>query len=86
VGKPSILVPSPNVAEDHQTKNAMALAEKNAAIMIPDNLIDEQLLHEAIRLINNPEECSRLSLEIKKLAKPDATRHIVDEAEKLLKQ
>ncbi|SHI30394.1 UDP-N-acetylglucosamine-N-acetylmuramylpentapeptide N-acetylglucosamine transferase [Tangfeifania diversioriginum] len=86
VGKPSILVPSPNVAEDHQTKNAMALAEKNAAIMIPDHKIDEQLLPEAIRLINNPEECSRLSLEIKKLAKPDATRHIVDEAEKLLKR
>lgn len=86
VGKPSILVPSPNVAEDHQTKNAMALVEKNAAKMIPDHEIDEQLLPEAIRLINSPEECNRLSSEIKKLAKPDATRHIVDEAEKLLKQ
>jgi UDP-N-acetylglucosamine--N-acetylmuramyl-(pentapeptide) pyrophosphoryl-undecaprenol N-acetylglucosamine transferase len=86
VGKPSILVPSPNVAEDHQTKNALALAEKNAAKMIPDNEIDEQLLPEAIRLINNQEECNRLSEKIKTLAKPDATRHIVDEAEKLLKQ
>ncbi len=43
VGKPAILVPSPNVAEDHQTKNAMALAEKDAAIMIPDAEIDEKL-------------------------------------------
>ena len=86
VGKPSILVPSPNVAEDHQTKNALALAEKNAAIMIPDHKIDEQLLPESIRLINNPEECNRLSEKIKTLAKPDATRHIVDETEKLLKQ
>jgi UDP-N-acetylglucosamine--N-acetylmuramyl-(pentapeptide) pyrophosphoryl-undecaprenol N-acetylglucosamine transferase len=86
VGKPSILVPSPNVAEDHQTKNALALAEKNAAKMIPDNEIDEQLLPEAIRLINSPEECSQLSEKIKTLAKPDATRHIVDETEKLLKQ
>jgi UDP-N-acetylglucosamine--N-acetylmuramyl-(pentapeptide) pyrophosphoryl-undecaprenol N-acetylglucosamine transferase len=86
VGKPSILVPSPNVAEDHQTKNALALAEKNAAKMIPDNQIDEQLLPEAIRLVNSPEECSQLSDKIKTLAKPDATRHIVDETEKLLKQ
>jgi len=85
VGQSVILVPSPNVAEDHQTKNARALEEKKAAIMIPDTEIDEQLLPEAIRLINDPAECEKLSENIKTLAKPDATRHIVNEAEKLLK-
>lgn len=86
VGKPAVLVPSPNVAEDHQTKNAQALVEKHAAIMVRDNEIDAQLLPAAIRLINDPDECSILSENIKTLAKPDATRHIVDEAEKLLKE
>jgi UDP-N-acetylglucosamine--N-acetylmuramyl-(pentapeptide) pyrophosphoryl-undecaprenol N-acetylglucosamine transferase len=86
VGKPSILVPSPNVAEDHQTKNAKALAEKGAAVLIPDTEIDEKLLPEAIRLINDKEVCKKLSENIKKLARPKATTHIVDEVEKLLKR
>ncbi len=86
IGKPSVFVPSPNVAEDHQTKNAAALVEKDAARMVPDHEADERLLDEAIRLIQNPGECTRLSENIKKLAKPGATRHIVDEAEKLLKK
>ena len=85
VGKPAILVPSPNVAEDHQTKNALALVEKKAAVMISDNEIDIKLIDEAIRLINSPDECIRLSKTIKMLARPDATRLIVDEAEKILK-
>jgi UDP-N-acetylglucosamine--N-acetylmuramyl-(pentapeptide) pyrophosphoryl-undecaprenol N-acetylglucosamine transferase len=84
VGKPAILVPSPNVAEDHQTKNARALAEKDAAVLIPDNEIDDRLLPEAIRLINDNEACEKLSENIKKLARPNATRYIVDEVEKLL--
>jgi UDP-N-acetylglucosamine--N-acetylmuramyl-(pentapeptide) pyrophosphoryl-undecaprenol N-acetylglucosamine transferase len=86
VGKPSILVPSPNVAEDHQTKNALALVEKEAAIMIPDNEIGEKLINEALRLTDMPEQCSQLSENIKKMARPHATRHIVDEAEKLLEE
>ncbi|WP_372932411.1 undecaprenyldiphospho-muramoylpentapeptide beta-N-acetylglucosaminyltransferase [Mariniphaga sediminis] len=85
VGKPAILVPSPNVAEDHQTKNARALADKGAALMIPDSEIDEKLLPEAIRLINTPEEHNEFSKNIKLLARPKATQHIVDEVEKLLK-
>lgn len=84
VGKPAILVPSPNVAEDHQTKNAEALAGKEAAILIPDSEIDEKLLPEAIRLMNDAEKCKNLSANIKMLARPNATRHIVDEALKLL--
>lgn len=86
VGKPAILVPSPNVAEDHQTKNAKALADKGAAVLIPDKDIDEKLLPVAIRLINDEESCRNLSENIKKLARPNATRQIVDEAEKLLKK
>jgi UDP-N-acetylglucosamine--N-acetylmuramyl-(pentapeptide) pyrophosphoryl-undecaprenol N-acetylglucosamine transferase len=86
VGKPVVLVPSPNVAEDHQTKNAMALAEKNAAVMIPDNQISERLIHEGIKLINNENKCRQLSENIQKLAKPEATAQIVDEVEKLLKK
>jgi UDP-N-acetylglucosamine--N-acetylmuramyl-(pentapeptide) pyrophosphoryl-undecaprenol N-acetylglucosamine transferase len=86
VGKPSILVPSPNVAEDHQTKNALALVEKEAAVLIPDSEINGKLISEAIRLVNSPEECRQLSEKIKLLAKPDATQHIVDEAEKLIKK
>jgi UDP-N-acetylglucosamine--N-acetylmuramyl-(pentapeptide) pyrophosphoryl-undecaprenol N-acetylglucosamine transferase len=84
VGKPSILVPSPNVAEDHQTKNAMALVEKDAAIMIRDNEINERLIPEAIQLISDKQKCSRLSEQIKMLAKPNATKDIVDEVEKIL--
>jgi len=84
VGKPAILVPSPNVAEDHQTKNAMALVEKDAAVMIPDAEIDEKLFPEAVRVINDENRCKELSEKIKTLAKPDATKHIVNEVEKLL--
>ncbi len=84
VGKPVILVPSPNVAEDHQTKNALALSEKNAAIMIPDGEIGEKLMSEGIQLVNDEAKCRELSENIKLLAKPNATRQIVDEAEKLL--
>ncbi|WP_245820189.1 undecaprenyldiphospho-muramoylpentapeptide beta-N-acetylglucosaminyltransferase [Mariniphaga anaerophila] len=86
VGKPAVLVPSPNVAEDHQTKNARALADKGAAILVPDAVIDEKLLPETIALIDNKQKCEELSTNIKKLARPNATGHIADEVEKLLKQ
>lgn len=86
VGKPVILVPSPNVAEDHQTKNALALVEKEAAILVPDSEIDERIFNEGKRLINDEERCSRLSVNIQKLAKPGATADIVNESEKLLEE
>jgi UDP-N-acetylglucosamine--N-acetylmuramyl-(pentapeptide) pyrophosphoryl-undecaprenol N-acetylglucosamine transferase len=86
VGKPSVLVPSPNVSEDHQTKNAMALVEKDAAIMIPDDEIDNKLFQEAFGLVGNNELCLLMSANIKTLARPDATKTIVDEVEKLIKQ
>ena len=86
IAKPVILVPSPNVAEDHQTKNARALTEKGAAIMITDRDINDKLMDEVLRLIHSPEECVRLSENIKSLAKPQATQHIVDEIEKLIQK
>ena len=84
VGKASVLVPSPNVAEDHQTKNAMALVEKDAALMVRDSEIDDKLFPMAFKVVNHKKRCSELSEKIKELAKPNATKSIVDEVEKLL--
>jgi len=86
VGKPAILVPSPNVSEDHQTKNAMALVEKDAAVMLTDKEIDEKLFHEAFDMVNNNELCQLMATNIRTLAKPEATKTIVDEVEKLLEK
>jgi len=76
VGKPVILVPSPNVAEDHQTKNALALVHANAAVLIPDSEANEKLLPEALNLIDNRSLCSQLSENIKKMALPEAAHTI----------
>jgi len=86
VGKPAILVPSPNVSEDHQTKNAMALVEKDAAVMLTDSVIDFQLFPVAFNTVNNIELCQLMATNIKTMAKPEATKTIVDEVEKLIKQ
>ncbi|MBN1926702.1 MAG: undecaprenyldiphospho-muramoylpentapeptide beta-N-acetylglucosaminyltransferase [Prolixibacteraceae bacterium] len=72
MAKPVILVPSPNVAEDHQTKNAMALVEKDAAILIPDSEAESRLISEALNLLGDVEKQKRLSMNISALAKPDA--------------
>ncbi len=85
VEKPSILIPSPNVSEDHQTKNAMALVEKDAAIMVRDNEVDEKLFPTAFEVVHDLARCKELSLKIKSLAKSNATITIVDEVEKLVK-
>ena len=84
-GKPCILVPSPNVAEDHQTKNAMALVDKGAAVMIADKDAQQRLVDEALRLLFDEQSATRLANNIVKLAKPDATNAIVMEIEKLIK-
>jgi len=86
LGKPVILVPSPNVAEDHQTKNAMSLVNKNAAVMIADKDAEDQLVDKALELIHNDSELQSLSANILKLALPDAANSIVDEIEKILKK
>jgi UDP-N-acetylglucosamine--N-acetylmuramyl-(pentapeptide) pyrophosphoryl-undecaprenol N-acetylglucosamine transferase len=84
VGKPVILVPSPNVSEDHQTKNAMALVEKNAALLVRDTDARDDLVEEALKLIKDNDRCQQLSKAIKKLEKPNAVAEIVDMCEKIL--
>lgn len=84
VKKPVILVPSPNVAEDHQTKNAMALVDMEAAILVKDDEAREILIRHAIKLIGDTVNCKRISTNIATLAKPLATESIVDELEKLV--
>ena len=83
IGKPVILVPSPNVAEDHQTHNAKALSEIGAAILLAENKIS-QLSTITNKVLGDEQEIEKLSTEIKKLALPKATEHIVDEITKLL--
>jgi UDP-N-acetylglucosamine--N-acetylmuramyl-(pentapeptide) pyrophosphoryl-undecaprenol N-acetylglucosamine transferase len=84
-GKPCILVPSPNVAEDHQTKNAMALVEKEAAIMVADKEAKENLVNEALKLLFDDQRAKKLKENISRLARPHATEDIVNEIEKLIK-
>jgi UDP-N-acetylglucosamine--N-acetylmuramyl-(pentapeptide) pyrophosphoryl-undecaprenol N-acetylglucosamine transferase len=84
-GKPAILVPSPNVAEDHQTKNAMALVNKSAARMVKDSEAANHLVNEILKLVFDEQGCSQLSNSIKALAKPNATKEIVNELEQIIK-
>jgi UDP-N-acetylglucosamine--N-acetylmuramyl-(pentapeptide) pyrophosphoryl-undecaprenol N-acetylglucosamine transferase len=83
VGKPVILVPSPNVAEDHQTKNALALTSRNAAIMIRDDEAVNLLADEAIRLMSDDQKKKSLSANIKLMADRDAANRIANEVLKL---
>lgn len=84
VGKPVILVPSPNVAEDHQTKNAMALVNKGAAEMIKDVEAKEILLDKAIALLKDESQSNKLGANIKKLALLNADEVIAEEVLKLI--
>ena len=81
--KPVILVPSPNVAEDHQTKNALALVNKNAALYVKDADAKEQLLDKAIEAVNQPELLKNLSKNIAELAFTDSANVIAKEVIKL---
>jgi UDP-N-acetylglucosamine--N-acetylmuramyl-(pentapeptide) pyrophosphoryl-undecaprenol N-acetylglucosamine transferase len=85
VGKPVIFVPSPNVAEDHQTKNAEALVSKNAALMVPDSTAEKELISIALDLIRNQEKCEQLALNIKRESRPNATEDIVNQVMEVLK-
>lgn len=84
--KPVILVPSPNVAEDHQTKNALALVNKNAALYVKDADAKEQLLDKAIEAVNQPELLKNLSKNIAELAFTDSANVIAKEVIKLAKK
>ena len=85
LGKPVILVPSPNVAEDHQTKNALALVNKDAALYVKDAEAQEKLLDTALETVADDELLKQLSVNISKLALPDSARIIAEEVLKLIK-
>ena len=86
VAKPTLFVPSPNVAEDHQTKNARALADKGAALLIPDSEAVARAMDEAVGLLKDPVRLAELSRNIEALAIPDSAERIVNEIEKQLPQ
>ncbi len=83
-GKPVIFIPSPNVAEDHQTKNAQAVVDKDAAMLIKESDLEIDFENKFGQLIQNSEKQKQLGENIKKLALSEATNTIVDEVEKLL--
>ena len=85
VAKPTIFIPSPNVAEDHQTKNAQAIADKKGAILIKETELEQKFVAEFNKLIWDENLQRSLSENIKNLAKPNATKDIVEEIIKLIK-
>ena len=82
--KASIFVPSPNVTEDHQTHNAMALVRKDAGMIVKDSEAEEKLMKTACGLIENPERIALMEKNIAALAKTEAAQEIVDEAYKII--
>jgi UDP-N-acetylglucosamine--N-acetylmuramyl-(pentapeptide) pyrophosphoryl-undecaprenol N-acetylglucosamine transferase len=84
VGKPTIFIPSPNVAEDHQTKNAKAIVDKNGALLIKESELDEKFESVFNKLIHDENLQKSLSEKMKKLAKPNATKDIVEQILKLV--
>lgn len=82
--KPAILVPSPNVAEDHQTRNAMSLVDKDAAILITDTEAPQKLIPQLVQLLRDKEQQARLHQSIRMLAIPDATERILDQVVRLI--
>ena len=85
LAKPVILVPSPNVAEDHQTQNALALVNKDAAVLIKDVDSVNNLCSTALSLIQNDAKLQELSVHIAALAEKNSASRIVDEVDKIIK-
>ena len=84
--KASILVPSPNVAEDHQTHNAMALVRKDAAVLVKDSEANEKMMAEAVALAHDPERIKMMETNIAPLARMDAAMDIAKEVYRLLEK
>lgn len=78
VGKPAILIPSPNVAEDHQTKNALALTRENAAVLVKDKEAKELIIRSALEILGDEKRAKELSNNILQAGKPDAAAEIAD--------
>lgn len=86
VGKPVLFIPSPNVAEDHQAKNAKAITDNDGALMLKESQLDTQFQPVFSELLESKERRKELAANIKKLARPNATNDIVEEIIKLIKQ
>ncbi len=86
VGKPVLFIPSPNVAEDHQTKNALAIAREKAALVLKEENLEERFEDTLLSMLHSEKVRMELSENIKKLALPEATQAIVDEMEKIIKK
>ena len=84
IAKPSVLVPSPNVAEDHQTKNAHALSDRGAAITVPDIEAREKLADIIFSTVADCARLERMSAEIRKLALPDSDNIIAAEVSRIV--
>lgn len=84
-GHPVVFVPSPNVAEDHQTKNAEALVSRDAAIMVKDKVAKEQMIDVALTLMTDENRKAELSKNIKAMGRPEAAKDIANEIFKLIK-
>jgi len=79
LGKPAILVPSPNVAEDHQTHNAMALVNKDAAVLVKDAEASDKLVSTALELIQDDKKLKTLHTNVLQLAQKDSAKRIAQE-------
>ena len=86
VGKPTILVPSPHVAEDHQTKNARSLTDRKAAEFLTDLNVVEELGPSIMALLDSPEQATTMAKRMSEMARPDAAKRVVDAIEKLVFQ
>lgn len=84
VAKPTILIPSPHVSEDHQTKNAMSLVERNAAILVKDGDVVKNLGGELSRILSDDALCEKMRNELRKAAKPEASKVIVNHVEEIV--
>lgn len=84
VGKPAILVPSPHVAEDHQTHNARSLTELGGAILLPDDRVIEKLGAHVTSLLDDSNACRRMGVAMNQAARPHAAAAVVDELESLV--
>ena len=85
VGKPVLFIPSPNLAEDHQTKNALEIVKNNAALMVKEKDLNKSFFESFDKLVDDNNFSKKLSQSIKKLAKPNATMEIVKKIKKILK-
>ncbi len=86
VGKPTLLVPSPHVAEDHQTKNARSVVDRQGAVMLPDNKVVRDLEKEVRQLLNDAERCAAMSKALMSTARPQAAEAVAEEVIKLVRR